>query len=144
MKSIILLILLSVCRCVCAQEIGKALPRWREGMLDLHHINTGRGDAAFYILPDGTTFLLDAGEMPPMDSPRRTPPHPDGSKLAHEWIAIYVKKFMPPISNGQIDYDDGGQPKLLSARSLKDPIRAWMAISSCGSCPVQRNTSSSY
>src|SRR5687768_13442551 len=104
MKSIVLLVLLSACFCANAQEVGKPLPLWQEGMLDLHHINTGRGDAAFYILPDGTTFLLDAGEMPPMNSPRRTQPHPDGSKPAHEWIAIYVKKFMPSISNGQIDY----------------------------------------
>jgi hypothetical protein len=104
MKILLLLVLASACICGYAQEIGKPLPAWREGMLDLHHINTGRGDAALYILPDGTTFLLDAGEMPPMNSPRRTPPHPDGTKLAHEWIAIYVRKFMPAISNGQIDY----------------------------------------
>ncbi len=32
-------------------------------MLDLHHINTGSGNAAFYIFPDGTTFLVDAGEI---------------------------------------------------------------------------------
>lgn len=57
-----------------------------------------------------------------MNSPRRTSPHPDGSKFAHEWIAIYGRKFMPSISKGQIDYDDGGQQDCLSARSLKDPI----------------------
>lgn len=87
-----------------AQQPGQPLPPWREGYLDLHHINTGRGDAALYILPDGTTFLLDAGEMPPVPSPRRTEPHPDNSKLPHEWIAIYARKFMPPVSEGRIDY----------------------------------------
>jgi beta-lactamase superfamily II metal-dependent hydrolase len=89
---------------VRAQDPGKPLPPWKEGMLDLHHINTGRGDAALYILPDGTTLLLDAGEMPPVASPRRTPPHPDGSKPAHEWIVSYIRKFMPAVSQGMLDY----------------------------------------
>ena len=41
---------------VASQE----LPRWERGMLDIHQINTGTGNAAFFILPDGTTLLLDA------------------------------------------------------------------------------------
>ena len=40
---------------------------WMEGYLDLHHINTGRGDVAYYIFPDGTTLLFDAGEQDPTD-----------------------------------------------------------------------------
>lgn len=56
MKTIALLVLLSSCICGYAQELGRPLPPWKQGMLDLHHINTGRGDEAFYILPDGTTF----------------------------------------------------------------------------------------
>jgi len=43
-----------------AQELGEPLPAWQEGHLDIHHINTGRGAAAFYIFPDGTTLLVDA------------------------------------------------------------------------------------
>ena len=31
--------------------------------MELHHINTGRGNAGFYIFPDGTTMLVDAGDM---------------------------------------------------------------------------------
>ena len=38
------------------QEIGKPLPPWKEGMLDVHHINTGRGDAADRVL---TLYLRD-------------------------------------------------------------------------------------
>ena len=60
--------------------IGQPLPPWREGWLDLHHINTGRGNAAFYILPDGTTIPSDAGEPRPDRSPapppKRNYPHP--------------------------------------------------------------------
>src|SRR5687767_3408583 len=103
MKSIVL-ICLTLSFHTFAQEIGKPLPEWKEGMMDLHHINTGRGDAAFYILPDGTTFLLDAGEMPPDNSPRKTPVQPNDSKLPHEWIVLYIKKFMPPVSGGKLDY----------------------------------------
>ena len=47
------------------EQINQKLSPWTEGMLDLHHINTGRGDAAFHIFPDGTTMLLDAGELDP-------------------------------------------------------------------------------
>ena len=45
--------------------VGQPLPAWKEGYLDLHHINTGRGSSAYYIFPDGTTMLLDAGEINP-------------------------------------------------------------------------------
>ena len=42
---------------------GKPLPAWEEGYLDIHSINSGRGECTFYILPDGTTMLVDAGEF---------------------------------------------------------------------------------
>ncbi len=91
-----------------AQETGKLLPRWQEGYLDIHHINTGHGDAAFYVLPDGTTMLLDAGEMDPTsertNSPRNAKLHPNDSKRAHEWIVDYIKRFHPVASNPVIDY----------------------------------------
>lgn len=89
---------------VNGQQVGSSLPAWSEGYLDLHHINTGRGDAAFYILPDGTTMMLDAGELPPDQSPRRTDPKPDGSRKAHEWIVRYVQAYMPPVSRNKLDY----------------------------------------
>ena len=40
--------------------VGNPLPAWTEGCLDIHQINTGLGESAFYILPDGTTMLIDA------------------------------------------------------------------------------------
>jgi beta-lactamase superfamily II metal-dependent hydrolase len=104
MKLLILSILVAFSLSGLAQKPGEPLPPWREGYLDLHHINTGRGDAALYILPDGTTFLFDAGEMPPDDSPRRTSPHPNASQPAYIWIARYLRKFMPPVSGGALDY----------------------------------------
>ena len=90
MKNITLLIFLSTCLISQSQpvaEIGKPLPAWQEGYLDLHHINTGRGSAAFYILPDGTTVLFDAGEMDPTN-PRTT------SKTKHRYTA---QRYQTPL-----------------------------------------------
>ena len=91
-----------------AQQVGQTLPPWQPGYLDLHHINTGHGDAAFYIFPDGTTMLLDAGEMDPnsarVNSPRNAKLHPNNNKRAYEWIADYIKLFHPTPSNPVLDY----------------------------------------
>lgn len=88
-------------------ELGKPLPPWREGLLDLHHISTGRGDAAFYILPDGTTMLVDAGEdsedNPRTFSERNTPRYPSTEKFAYAWIVDYIKQFGPAGGNTKID-----------------------------------------
>src|SRR5699024_10446593 len=55
--------LLTISTALSAAEsiaVGKPLPAWKRGMLDIHQINTGTGDSGFYIFPDGTTMLLDA------------------------------------------------------------------------------------
>ncbi|MBS1665523.1 MAG: hypothetical protein JST68_31065 [Bacteroidetes bacterium] len=84
---------------------GQPLPAWQPGYLDLHHINTGRGNAAFYILPDGTTVLFDAGELDPSEarttSKRNTALVPDGSRQPYEWIANYIRQVKPETG---IDY----------------------------------------
>lgn len=91
-----------------AQELGKPLPTWQEGYLDIHHINTGRGDAAFHIFPDGTTMLVDAGEMDPTSprvlSPRNATLHPNYSRTPSEWIVYYIQKVMPEGQEPKIDY----------------------------------------
>ena len=107
-KLILLCICLLLCEISSAQQVGQPLPNWQAGYLDIHHINTGHGDAAFYIFPDGTTMLLDAGEMDPnsprINSPRNATLHPNNSKRAYEWIADYIKNFHPTPSNPVIDY----------------------------------------
>lgn len=89
-------------------EIGKPFPAWKEGYLDLHHINTGRGNAAFYILPDGTTVLFDAGELDPTNprttSKRNAVIRPNDSKHPYGWIAAYIKKVSPLKDKATIDY----------------------------------------
>ena len=87
---------------------GDRLPAWQNGYLDLHHINTGRGDVAYYIFPDGTTMLFDAGEENPLDprttSARNTVARPNDSKKPYEWIATYIKQVAPANRKPVIDY----------------------------------------
>ena len=73
-----------------AQGPGDILPRWAAGTLDIHQINTGRGNAAFIQMPDGTTMLIDAGNGGNLP-PRGTPPKPDASRSPGEWIARYAR-----------------------------------------------------
>ena len=88
--------------------VGQPLPAWQAGYLDLHHINTGRGNAAYYILPDATTILFDAGEMDPTNprttSKRNTPLRPNDSRQPYEWIARYIQQVAPPANKAGIDY----------------------------------------
>ena len=49
---------------------GDVLPRWTLGTLDIHQIVTGRGNAAFMMSPEGTTLLVDAGDVGPNSDPR--------------------------------------------------------------------------
>lgn len=84
-----------------AQTVGERLPPWTEGSLDIHQINTGRGNAAFFIFPDGTTMLIDAGDLV-RSSPRVTEPRPDNSRGPGEWIARYIHHLLSP--DGVLDY----------------------------------------
>ena len=83
-------------------------PAWEAGVMELHHISTGRGDAAFYILPDGTTLLVDAGDTsethPRTMSDRNVPLLPNRSKTAPEWIVDYITQFSPKNKPVQLDY----------------------------------------
>lgn len=86
------------------------LVEWQDGYLDIHHINTGSGDACFMIFPDGTTLLFDAGNLnqkrfgakyAPM---KTTSPKPDSSRSASQWIAKYIKDRLYNIKEPKIDY----------------------------------------
>jgi beta-lactamase superfamily II metal-dependent hydrolase len=86
---------------------GRPLPAWERGWLDIHQINTGAGDAALFILPDGTTLLLDAGavnrrsERPPQyDAPQR----PDPKQRPGQTIAAYIQRVHPDGARGELDY----------------------------------------
>lgn len=84
-------------------ETGAPLPAWREGELDIHHINTGRGEAAFLVFPDGTNLLVDASGKTVEKPPFSLPTQPDASRPPGEWVARYVERLLPP-SRRRIDY----------------------------------------
>ncbi len=79
-------------------QIGALLPPWTPGVLDIHQISTGRGNAAYFVLPDGTTLLVDAGAA--ADGTPQTEPHPDGSRQPGNWIARYIKRHLPLDASG--------------------------------------------
>lgn len=87
---------------------GHPLPPWSRGVLDIHHINTGRGNATFFILPDGTTVLVDAGELNP-DVPRNQGPRamallPNTSKTPGGWIVDYLRQMLVHQPHPRLDY----------------------------------------
>lgn len=104
--SVLLLGLLSSCsnRPYMA-ESGKPLPMWEEGYLDIHSINTGRGECVFYVLPDGTTMLVDAGEFHtggaryPMVEQK-----PDTLIRPYKVYASYIRKAMGDPQDLKLDY----------------------------------------
>lgn len=94
MKRILLIIIAAVVTLSIAE--AKPLKAWKEGTLDIHHISTGRGSSIFFILPDGTRMLVDAGDL---GDPSRwkhkeiMPAVPNDSKRPAEWIARYIEHF---------------------------------------------------
>ncbi len=73
---------------------AERLQAWSEGYMDIHCINSGNGECTFFILPDGTTMLVDAGEYPwnaSSDVPRR----PNAETRPYKVYARYIRHFMP-------------------------------------------------
>lgn len=93
---------------LASQNNGNTLPIWEQGYLDIHHINTGMGDCTFFVLPDGTTMLFDAGEMditnPRMKGPRNALQKPNKSKNPGEWMVSYIQKVLKGLPENQIDF----------------------------------------
>src|SRR5689334_14120556 len=89
-------------------QSGDQLSSWQKGYLDIHHISTGRGNAAFIIFPDGTTMLIDAGDIsdthPRTTSARNGVRRPDDRRPTHEWIVDYIKQFMPEGKQPNLDF----------------------------------------
>jgi len=73
-----------------AADEPAALAPWTRGTLDIHQISTGRGNAAFFRFPDGTTLLVDAGDVG--EGVPGATAFPDAGRGAGEWVARYVKR----------------------------------------------------
>ena len=92
-------------RSFAAPAIGATLPPCTTGGLDIHHINTGEGSAAFLILPDETTLLIDCGYGQAARAPKyKAPRRPDESRLPGEWIARYVQRVHPRGRNAPVNH----------------------------------------
>lgn len=83
--------------------VGEPISPWQTGTLDIHQISTGRGNAGLYIFPDGTTMLVDAGELP-VKTPKHTPDRPDSSRPAGEWIVRYIRHALAHDPHPALDY----------------------------------------
>ena len=107
-KHLFLTFLFSFCFVSLLFSQEEEFPTWEEGVMEIHHINTGRGDVAFCIFPDGTTLLVDAGDTsethPRTMSVRNVPLTPNRSKTAPEWIVDYIHQFFPKNKPEQLDY----------------------------------------
>jgi hypothetical protein len=84
-------------------RVGEVITPWQPGMLDIHQISSGRGNSGLYLLPDGTTLLVDAGELP-TKTVKHTPDRPDSSRPAGEWIVRYLRHTLAERAKAGLDY----------------------------------------
>lgn len=91
----------------------KQFSHWRKGYLDIHHLRVGSSVSSFIIFPDGTTVLVDAGDMNYDEALARInekqfskiqAPFPDSTKTASEWIIAYLEHFSPTVRKEGLDY----------------------------------------
>lgn len=87
---------------------AQSIPPWQEGYFDIHHINTGSGNCTVFVFPDGTTMLLDAGDVDRSPKARANNPLkiaprlPDTTFSAAQSISQYLAHLSPKID--RIDY----------------------------------------
>lgn len=72
---------------------------WKKGEFEIHQISTNCGESAFLIFPDGTTMIIDAGEM---RTSRYFLPVPDTDIDTGEKIIRYIQTMNP--KKNKIDY----------------------------------------
>lgn len=112
-------------------SVGKPWREWKKGQFQVHFIYTGVAESMFWILPDGTTMLLDCGDHAALTRGNlAVPVKPGPERLAGEWIARYVRRVNP--SDAAVDYmmlshyhaDHGGTPNWQS-RAPTGAQRKW-------------------
>lgn len=97
-------LLMTLAAAACAEDVaGRPLSAWQPGMLDIHQISSGRGNAGLYVFPDGTTLLVDAGELPTKTA-QHTPDRPDDTRPAGEWLVRYIGRALAHDAHPALDY----------------------------------------
>jgi len=88
---------------LAAAQAPAAFVPWRPGLLDIHHISTGRGNCTLILCPDGTTMMVDAGATQGgLDF--TIAPIPDDTRRPGEWIARYARRHLRAAQREEIDY----------------------------------------
>lgn len=81
----------------------KILPPWQEGYFDIHHISTGKGECQFLVFPDGTTMVIDCGDMTGQGKGwAHSKALPGNAFTPAQWAARYIDTFSP--KPGILDY----------------------------------------
>lgn len=97
---VVLLIALFAALSIAAQEknpeVGKPLPPWTRGTLDIHQLSTGRGNSALLLFPDGTTLLVDAGAAADRQPFADADPRPDATRSPGGWIVEFIRRALAP------------------------------------------------
>jgi hypothetical protein len=75
--------------------VGKPLLPWQEGYFDIHQIDTGRGNSALLIFPDGSTLMVDAGTVIDAAPGTTNPARPNDSLRPGQWQAHYALAHAP-------------------------------------------------
>ena len=99
---------------------GQTLPHWQPGYLDIHGINGGRGEAFYYIFPDGTTMLVDAAGGPQSEYGYDSgiASKPSVAISCGQVIVNYIRHFAPVVAGGRLDY-------FMASHYHGDHIGAW-------------------
>ncbi len=124
-------------------EVVEPLPPWEPGVLEIHHIDTGRGNSTLVLCPDGTSILIDAGEA---HSPERlmVRARPNATRRAGEWIARYVQRQLGRINRQSLDVmllthlhgDHVGEVTAFSPTSTRGPYKLSGAADVAEAIPI--------
>ena len=73
------------------------LPPWTEGLLDIHHLQVGASQSTFIVMPDGSTMLIDAGDLATKKPGKcvARDPIPNSTRTTAGWISEYIRTLWP-------------------------------------------------
>ena len=85
------------------QPDANSLPAWSPGYLDIHAINSGRGECTLVIMPDGTSMMIDAGEYF-TSSAKAVEQKPSTAVRPYKVYTAYAKYFLRATGHDWLDY----------------------------------------